>query len=50
MTSGATPAVIWRQCAHSLQGSAVGAFSQLRALAKMRAMVVFPTPRVPLKR
>ena len=43
-------AVISRQAAHWLQGSVVGPFSQLRALASSRAMEVLPTPRVPQKR
>lgn len=35
---------------HWLQGSPVGACTQFSALAKIRAMVVLPTPRVPLSR
>src|SRR3954469_23405075 len=31
-------------------GSAVGPFSQERALARMRGALVFPTPRAPVKR
>ena len=46
----ALPAVIARQCEQTLHGSVVGPFSQLRALAKMRAIEVFPTPRGPRKR
>ena len=40
------------QDAHSPQGSAVGSspFEQLRALARMRAVVVLPTPRAPESR
>jgi hypothetical protein len=41
------PSVIPRQVAHSLQGSAMGAFSQLTAFAKILAAVVFPVPRGP---
>ena len=48
MMSTALPALACLHMRHSLQGSGVGAFSQLSALAKMRAMVVLPTPRVPL--
>ena len=35
------------QRAHSLQGVGVGPRSQLRALARMRAALVLPTPRTP---
>ena len=49
MTSSELPAAISRQESHSLQGSAVGPFAQLSALARMRAVVVFPTPRAPEK-
>ena len=31
-------------------GPSLGAFGQFRALAKMRAVEVFPTPRAPVKR
>ena len=39
-----------RQKSHSLQGVGVGPCSQLRALARIRAAVVLPTPRMPEKR
>src|SRR5262249_29938090 len=35
---------------HTPQGSGVGPFSQLSARARMRALVVFPQPRGPVKR
>src|SRR3954454_10946001 len=35
---------------HTTHGSGVGPFSQLRARARMRALVVFPQPRGPVKR
>jgi hypothetical protein len=50
------PAVISLHAEHTLQGLAVGfvAFPssprQLRHLARRRALVVFPTPRTPVKR
>lgn len=47
ITSEMEPSVIPRQVAHSLQGSAMGAFSQLTAFAKILAAVVFPVPRGP---
>src|SRR5215213_8359115 len=50
MTSMSEPRVMSRQDAHSLQGSAAGPRSQLRALARTRAAVVLPTPRMPEKR
>ena len=39
-----------RQTSHSLHGVAVGPLTQLRALAKIRAVEVLPTPRAPVKR
>ncbi len=44
------PASISRQAEQVPSGSAVTPFSQFRHLAKMRAMVVLPTPRVPVNR
>ena len=41
---------ISRQLSHSPQGLGVGPVSQLRAFARIRAMVVFPVPRGPEKR
>jgi hypothetical protein len=49
-TSMAVPAKTSRHAAQSAQGAAVGPFSQLRALARIRAKVVLPTPRVPENR
>ena len=48
-TSSELPAAISRQESQLLSGSAVGPFAQLSALARMRAVVVFPTPRTPEK-
>src|SRR5580704_1137137 len=44
------PASISRQLAQAPQGLALTPHSQLRHLARMRATVVLPTPRVPAKR
>jgi len=41
------PSVISLQFVHLLQGVAVGPFSQLSDLARIRATEVFPTPRGP---
>src|SRR5580704_3370663 len=41
---------ISRQEGHSPQGSVVGALTQLSDFARMRAVVVFPTPRAPANR
>jgi len=41
--------VISRQFEQALHGLSVGPCSQLRALARMRATEVLPTPRGPLK-
>src|SRR5258708_4366686 len=49
-TSIALAAAISTHDEHSLQGSAVGPFMQLRALANSLAVVVLPTPRAPEKR
>ena len=49
ITSSDPPAVISRHASHSLQGVAAGPLTQLSAFAKMRAVVVFPTPRAPEK-
>jgi hypothetical protein len=38
------------QGGHARQGLAVGPFSQLSAFARMRALVVLPTPRTPVNR
>ncbi len=48
-TSMEMPSVISLQFAQPLQGISEGPFSQLRALARIRATEVFPTPRGPLK-
>ena len=44
------PAVISTHCGQTWQGVAVGPVAQLSALARMRALVVFPTPRTPVNR
>ena len=54
-TSSETPLVISVQHVHALQGSAPfcspsARRSQLSALARMRALVVLPTPRAPVNR
>jgi hypothetical protein len=52
MTSMSSPrAIAWHEL-HLPQGSLVGFFalSQLRHLARMRAVEVLPVPRVPQKR
>ena len=49
-TSSEEPLVISRQLEHSLQGVAVGPFSQLSDLARILATEVFPTPRGPLNK
>ena len=41
---------ISRQESHSPQGVTVGPWTQLSALARMRAVVVLPTPRAPENR
>ena len=47
ITSGIEPSVIPRHAEHSLQGSATGDLSQLTALAKIFAALVFPVPLGP---
>src|SRR5437867_10632264 len=49
-TSMDRPAEISSQAGHRLHGVIVGPSAQLRLLAKIRAVVVFPTPRGPEKR
>ena len=49
ITSTDMSCVISRQFAQVLQGIPVGPCSQLSAFAKIRVIVVFPTPRVPEK-
>src|SRR2546423_8322997 len=44
------PAAISTQGPHTPQGSGVGPFSQLSARARIRADVVLPHPRGPVKR
>ena len=46
-TSKAMPSAISRQVEQALHGSGAGPRSQLSALARMRAVVVLPTPRGP---
>jgi hypothetical protein len=41
------PAVISRQTEQTLHGVGIGPFSQFNALANIRAVEVFPTPRGP---
>jgi hypothetical protein len=48
--SGKRPPSISVQALHFPQGSGVIPVSQFRHLARMRANVVLPTPRVPVKR
>ena len=48
-TSMSRPCAISTQASHSPHGSPVGPFSQLRQRARMRAVVVLPTPRGPEK-
>src|SRR5215831_4452666 len=43
------PAISWQK-SQTPHGSAVGPFSQHRALARMRAALVLPTPRAPVNR
>ena len=50
ITSNDTPPPMARQAAQTLHGVAVGPRSQFRALARIRAVVVFPVPRCPLNR
>ena len=50
MTSSERPAAMSVQQSHTPQGVVVGPFAQLRDFARMRALVVFPTPRGPVNR
>ncbi|OPZ98638.1 MAG: hypothetical protein BWY71_01211 [Planctomycetes bacterium ADurb.Bin412] len=52
MTSMSSPSLMARQLSHLQQGVVVGLSKarQFMALAKMRAMLVLPTPRVPVNR
>ena len=50
VTSTEEPFAIARHDSHSPQGWALIPFSQLRALARRRAELVFPTPLGPEKR
>ena len=50
MRSTKRPAVISTQAPHSPHGVELTPCSQFRQLAKARANVVLPTPRVPVKR
>ena len=45
-----SPVAMLRHRSHSSQGVGVGPLTQFSALARMRAAVVLPTPRVPVKR
>src|SRR5271166_1425256 len=49
ITSSEVPAAISLQESHTPHGSGVGPFTQFSAFARMRAAVVFPTPRAPEK-
>src|SRR3989339_127580 len=49
MTSMSRPSAISTQASHVPHGSGVGPFSQLSARARIRAVVVLPTPRGPAK-
>jgi hypothetical protein len=49
-TSTELPAAISTHGSQTPQGSAVGPFSQHSAFARMRAALVFPTPRAPVNR
>ena len=49
-TSIAAPRVISVHGVHTLHGVGAGPFSQLSAFESTRAAVVFPTPRIPVKR
>ena len=44
------PASMSTQASHTPQGVAVTPVAQFRLLARMRAIVVLPTPRVPVSR
>jgi hypothetical protein len=45
-----SPTATAKQLAQRSQGVGVGPFSQLSALARMRAAEVLPTPRAPVNR
>ena len=47
ITSMSRPCAISTQASQTPHGSAVGPFSQFRQRARMRAVVVLPTPRGP---
>ena len=49
-TSTSSPVAMPWQMSHWSHGVAVGPFSQLSALARMRAVEVLPTPRAPVNR
>ena len=49
ITSIDVPAAIALHESQTPQGSGAGPFTQFNALARMRAAVVFPTPRAPEK-
>ena len=48
-TSMSRPSAISMHASHSPHGSGVGPFTQFSARARMRAVVVLPTPRGPAK-
>ncbi len=48
-TSMSRPSAISVHASHCPHGSTVGPLTQLRALARMRAVVVLPTPLGPAK-
>ena len=50
ITSSALPATMRRQASQSPHGAAVGPWSQLRAMARTSAVLVFPVPRGPQNR
>ena len=49
-TSTSSPVVMLSQLSQTSQGVGVGPFTQLSALARMRAVEVLPTPRAPVNR
>ena len=50
ITFSDVPAAISSHMGHTPHGLSVGPFTQFSALAKMRAVLVFPVPRGPTKR
>ena len=50
ITSTERPSVTATHCSQTLHGSGVGPRSHTSAFAKMRAVVVLPSPRAPEKR